>query len=74
MTSLSTFLWQIATIQKTQRKHFSRSLYLFKSNILDYRAVALEKKGQFRKDFFEIFEIFEHPSQNVSVVQSGSRL
>ena len=74
MTSLSTFLCQIATIQKTQRKHFSRSMYLFKSNILDYRALALEKKGQLRKDFCKIFEIFEHPFQNVSVVQSGSRL
>ena len=31
------------------------------SEILDYRAVALEKKAHFRKDFFGIFEILEHP-------------
>ena len=46
---------------------------------MDYRAVALEKKAHFRKDFLGIFEILEHAllskhSQNVSVVQSGSRL
>ena len=46
---------------------------------MDYRAVALEKKTHFRKDFLGIFEILEHVllskhSQNVSVVQSGSRL
>ena len=48
------------------------------SEILDYRAVTLEKKAHFRKDLFGIFEILEHPllskhSQNVSVVQCGSR-
>ena len=48
------------------------------SEILDWRAVTLEKKALFRNDFFGIFEILEHPllskqSQNVSVVQSGSR-
>ena len=31
------------------------------SEILDCSAVMLEKKAHFRKDFFEIFEIFEHP-------------
>ena len=50
-----------------------------KVEILDCRAVALEKKGKFCKDFFGSFEILEHPSlseyfQNVSVVQSVSRL
>ena len=49
------------------------------SEILDYRPVMLEKKAHFRKDFLEIFEILEHPllskhPQNVSVVQSDSRL
>ena len=49
------------------------------SESLDCRGVALEKKAHFRKDFFGIFEILEHPllskhSQNVSVAQSGSRL
>ena len=49
------------------------------SEILDCRAVALEKKAHFRKDFFGIFEILEHlflseHSQNASVVKSGSRL
>ena len=48
------------------------------SEILDWRAVSLEKKAHFRNDFFGIFEILEHllvskQSQNVSVVQSGSR-
>ena len=43
------------------------------SEILGWRAVALEKKVHFRKDFLGIFEILEHPllskhSQNVSVV------
>ena len=46
------------------------------SKILDCRAVALEKKALFRKDFFGNFEILEHPlyskhSQSASVVQSG---
>ena len=58
--------------QNTYRKHFSCSLYLLKSKILDCRAVPSEKKGQFRKDSFWIFEILEHPFlsehfQNVSV-------
>ena len=49
------------------------------SEILDCRAVALEKKAHFRKDFFGIFEILEHlflseHSQNTSVVKSGNRL
>ena len=49
------------------------------SEILDCRAVALEKKAHFCKYLCGIFEILEHPflsehSQNVSVVQSGSRL
>ena len=49
------------------------------SEILDNRAVALEKKKHFCKDFFQIFEILEHHflserSQNVCVVQSGSKL
>ena len=49
------------------------------SEILDCRAVALEKKAPFRKDFFGIFGTFEGPfltehSQNVSVAQSRSRL
>ena len=49
------------------------------SEILDSKAVVLEKKAHFRKDFFEIYEISEHlflseHSQNVSIVQSNSRL
>ena len=62
--------------QNTQRKDFSWSLHLM-SEILDCRAVALEKKGHFCKDF----RISEHPflsehSENVSLVQSvvGCRL
>ena len=43
------------------------------SEILDCRAVALEKKAPFRKDFLGIFEILENPfltehCQNVSAV------
>ena len=49
------------------------------SEILDCRVVALDKKGQFRKVFFGVFEIlkitsFSEHFQNVSVVQSRSRL
>ena len=49
------------------------------SEIRDCRAVALEKNAPFRKDFYRIFEILENPfltehSQNVSVLQSRSRL
>ena len=52
---------------------------MLKSEILDCKAVGLEKKGQFRKYFFGICKILEHPFlsehfQHVSVVQSGSRL
>ena len=58
--------------QNTHRKHFSWSLYLLKSEILDCRAVALEKKGQFRKDFFWIFEILELSFLSTSrMYQSG---
>ena len=46
--SLANFL----LFHNTQRKHFSWSLYLLKSEILDCKAVALVKKGLFRKDFF----------------------
>ena len=74
---LEAFINQL--FQNTQRKHFSWSLHLLMSEILDCRAVALEEKALFRKDFFGIFKILEHSflseqSQNVSVVQSGSRL
>ena len=66
-------------IHLSQRKHFSWSLHLLKSEILDCRAVELEKKGQFRKVFFGSFKILEHPFlsehfQNASVVQSSGRL
>ena len=44
----------------TQRKHFSWRLYLLKSEILDCKAVALEKKGQYRKHFLGIFRIVKH--------------
>ena len=47
--SLAIFL----LFHNTQRKHFSWSFYLLKSEILDCKAVALMKKGLFRKDFFE---------------------
>ena len=65
--------------QNTQRKRFPFSLYLLNSEILESRAVALEKKGQFCKDLFWNFEFFKHPFlsehfQNVSAVQSGSWL
>ena len=46
--SLANFL----LFHNTQRKHFCWSLYLLKSEILDCKAVALVKKGLFRKDFF----------------------
>ena len=73
--SLANFL----LFHNTQRKHFSRSLYLLKSEILDCKAVALVKKGLFRKYFFRIFDISQYPLfsdhfQNVSVVQFRSRL
>ena len=48
------------------------------SEIVNCRAVALEKKGHFRKEFFGVFEILEHPilskHSQVSVLQSGSGL
>ena len=49
------------------------------SETLDCSAVALENKAYFRKDVFGILKIIEYPflsehSQNMSVVQSGSRL
>ena len=45
------FLANSQLFQNTQRKHFSWVLYLLKPDFLDCRAVALEKKGQFRKNF-----------------------
>ena len=52
---------------------------MLKSEILHYRAEALEKRGQFRNDFLWIFKILEdvflsEHFQNVSVVHFGSRL
>ena len=52
---------------------------MLKSEVQDCRAVGLGKKGQFSKDFFDVFEILEYPLlfehfQNVSIVQFGSRL
>ena len=60
--------------QNTQMKHFPWSLYLLTSEILDCRAVALEKKGTVSQIFFWFFEILEHAFlsdhfQNVSVWQ-----
>ena len=65
--------------QNNQMKHYSWNLYLLKSEVQDCRAVGLGKKGQFSKDFFDVFEILEYPLlfehfQNVSIVQFGSRL
>ena len=72
------FLANFEIFQNTQKETFFLDLCLRKSEILDYRAVALEKERQFTF-FFGIFEILEHPFlseqfQNVSVVQSSSRL
>ena len=60
--------------QNTQRKHFSWSLHLLKSEILDYDCRDREKGT-----VSQILEILEQPFlseqiQYVSVVQSGSRL
>ena len=44
--------------QNTQRKHFSWSLYLLKSEILDCRTAMLEKKGTVLERFFGNFWIF----------------
>ena len=77
MTSSKTFLWQTSNYFRIR---FSWNLYLLKSEIQGYRAVALRgKKRQFRKDVFGIFEILEYTFffehfQNVSVLQFGSSL
>ena len=77
MTSSKTFLWQTSNYFRIR---FSWDLYLLKSEIQGYRAVALRgKKRQFRKDVFGIFEILEYTFffehfQNVSVLQFGSSL
>ena len=79
MTSLKTFLWQTSNYFRMLKGHIFWGLHLLMSEILDNRAVALEKKKHSCKDFFQIFEILEHHvlserSQNVCVVQSGSKL
>ena len=76
MISLQTFFQQTFNYFRTLKENFfSWSLCLLKSEILDSRAVALEKKGQFHKYFFGIFEIFEYlflskHFQNLSVLHS----
>ena len=84
MTSLCIIDFSLANFQlfqNTHRKYFFFFLesVLLKSEILHYRAEALEKRGQFRNDFLWIFKILEdvflsEHFQNVSVVQFGSRL
>ena len=41
-------------------KHFSRSLIFVKVGSSGIKSVTLEKKGQFCKGFFGIFEILKH--------------
>ena len=82
MTSLCIIDFSLANFQlfqNTHRKFFFLESVLLKSEILHYRAEALEKRGQFRNDFLWIFKILEdvflsEHFQNVSVVHFGSRL
>ena len=82
MTSLCIIDFSLANFQlfqNTHRKFFFFESVLLKSEILHYRAEALEKRGQFRNDFLWIFKILEdvflsEHFQNVSVVHFGSRL
>ena len=53
MTSLQNFFWQLLTISEHSKEIFSWGLYLLKSEILDSKAVALERMEQFRKYFWE---------------------
>ena len=62
MTSvLDLSLANFQLFQNTQTKHFYWSLLLLMSEILYYRAVALEKKAHLRKDFFRSFQDFRTP-------------
>ena len=82
MTSLCIIDFSLANFQlfqNTHRNFFFLESVLLKSEILHYRAEALEKRGQFRNDFLWIFKILEdvflsEHFQNVSVVHFGSRL
>ena len=82
MTSLCIIDFSLANFQlfqNTHRKSFFLESVLLKSEILHYRAEALEKRGQFRNNFLWIFKILEdvflsEHFQNVSVVHFGSRL
>ena len=46
--------------QNTQSKHFSWSLLLLTSEIVDFRPVTLREKGQFCKDFLFEFSNFKN--------------
>ena len=73
------FSGKLPTISEYSQEFFFLESVLLKSEILHYRAEALEKRGQFRNDFLWIFKILEdvflsEHFQNVSVVHFGSRL
>ena len=73
------FSGKLPTISEYSQEIFFLESVLLKSEILHYRAEALEKRGQFRNDFLWIFKILEdvflsEHFQNVSVVHFGSRL
>ena len=78
MASFQTFFWKISKYFRTlKRKNFCWSLCLLKS---EFWTVGLQRQRKRDSlDFFGIFEILEHVFlsehfQNVSVVQSSSRL
>ena len=55
--------FRLAVLQlfpNNQMKSFAWNLYLLKWESWDCRAIALGKKGQFRKDFFGIVDILEY--------------
>ena len=79
MTSYTPFSGKLPTVSE-----YSKETFLFKSVFAEFRNSGLQgcnvrEKVQFREDFFEFFEISEHPFlsehfENVSVVHSGSSL
>ena len=60
MTSLQTFFWQ-TFFQNNERKHFSLSLFLPRSKVLDNGPLTWEKKGQVCKDISRDSKTLERP-------------
>ena len=79
MTSLKTFLWQTSNYFRMLKGHIFWGPVFADVRNSRQQGCSVREKETFLQRFFQIFEILEHHflserSQNVCVVQSGSKL